>query len=105
MTRAELVETMAIEALYRRGFCYYTDPMEGGQNAYDLSCEAREEAEAMLDHLKEIGMAVVPREPTNAMREKARSVRISNARFGDETDADEYYRAMIAASPAEASNE
>jgi hypothetical protein len=69
MTRAELVEAMAIEALYRRGFCYYTDPMEGGQNAYDLSCEAREEAEAMLDHLKEIGFAVVPKEPTQAMIE------------------------------------
>lgn len=38
------VRAAAQAILYRRGFGFYTDPMEGGQDAYDISCEALEAA-------------------------------------------------------------
>lgn len=51
---AEMQIDAAAEAiLTRRGFGYYTDPMEGGQDAYDISCEAREEAIAALKAAKQ----------------------------------------------------
>lgn len=46
--REALVERMAEAILARRGFGFYTDPMEGGQDAYDISCETIEEARAAL---------------------------------------------------------
>src|SRR5678815_5306723 len=42
------IEAAAIAILHRRGFAFYKDPMEGGQDAYDISCEALLEAEAAL---------------------------------------------------------
>jgi hypothetical protein len=42
------IDAAAEAILSRRGFGYYTDPMEGGQDAYDISLEAREEATAAL---------------------------------------------------------
>ena len=44
----EMVERAAIAILDRRGFGFYIDPMEGGQDAYDISCEALNEARAAL---------------------------------------------------------
>lgn len=50
-----MVVAVAQALLHRRGFGFYTDPMEGGQDAYDISIEALAEAEvaiaAMFDHL------------------------------------------------------
>lgn len=51
MTGAEreaLVVEVAVAILARRGFGFYACPMEGGQDAYDISCEAIEEARAAL---------------------------------------------------------
>jgi hypothetical protein len=47
------IDAAAEAILSRRGFGFYTDPMEGGQDAYDLSCEAREEAIAALKAAKQ----------------------------------------------------
>jgi hypothetical protein len=43
-----LAEEIAQVLCNLRGFGFYTDPMEGGQDAYDISCEALREAEAIL---------------------------------------------------------
>ncbi len=105
MTRAELVEAMAINALHRQGFGYYTDPMEGGQNAYDLSCEAREEAEAHLAAIEAAGMAVVPSEAVRHL------IWLPAGGPQDAVSASAWVyaavqaRAMIAASPVEARDE
>lgn len=40
-----LTELLAKAICEHRGFGYYTDPMEGGQDAYDISQEAYREAE------------------------------------------------------------
>ncbi len=101
MTRAELVEAMAINALHRQGFGYYTDPMEGGQNAYDLSCEAREEAEAHLAAIEAAGFAVVPREATPDMN----AAHMMSVCAHGKREAHLHWRAMIAASPVEARDE
>jgi hypothetical protein len=42
------VEELAAQLCDMRGFGYYTDPMEGGQDAYDISCDAEREARALL---------------------------------------------------------
>lgn len=42
------VEAVARALLGCRGFGFYLDPMEGGQVAYDISCEALSEAEAAI---------------------------------------------------------
>jgi hypothetical protein len=42
------VERVARVILNQRGFEFYDDPMEGGQNAYDLTCEAINEAREIL---------------------------------------------------------
>lgn len=42
------VERGARALLERRGFGFYIDPMEGGQNAYDLSLEAMDEVRIVL---------------------------------------------------------
>jgi hypothetical protein len=107
MTRAELVEAMAA-ASYEA----WRDQCEAREEMLDWPDTEEEDrvytltiATAALAAIEAAGMAVVPREATDKMLEKARSVRISNARFGDETDPDEYYRAMLAASPVEARDE
>jgi hypothetical protein len=41
-------EEIARVLLDRRGFGFYLDPMEGGQDAYDLTLEALAEADAIL---------------------------------------------------------
>lgn len=46
--REVLAEEMARAVLDSRGFNYYTDPMEGGQDAYDISMQALEEARIAL---------------------------------------------------------
>jgi len=48
MTDANLREEIARTMLNRQGFEFYDDPMEGGQNAYDISCEALDCADAIL---------------------------------------------------------
>jgi hypothetical protein len=83
MTRAELVEAMA-------------RAISGAP--FPTKASARKAA-AALATIEAAGFAVVPREATPDMLEKAKLVRIGNARYGDDTDPDEYYRAMIAASP------
>lgn len=45
-------EEIATRLLDVRGFGFYTDPMEGGQTAYDISLCALEEARAILTLLK-----------------------------------------------------
>lgn len=67
MTRAELVDVMAMDALNRRGFAYYIDPMEGGLDAYEISCEARDEATAALVAIEAAGWVCVPRGVTKEM--------------------------------------
>ena len=51
MAEARMIEMMARAVLARRGVGFYTDPMEGGQDAYDISCEAIEEMRAALSVL------------------------------------------------------
>ncbi len=41
-------EAVARTLLDRRGFGYYNDPMEGGQDAYDITMDALEDADAIL---------------------------------------------------------
>jgi hypothetical protein len=43
-----MIEAAATAICARRGFGYYTDPMEGGQDAYDISVEAFNEAREAL---------------------------------------------------------
>jgi hypothetical protein len=40
-----LTELLAMAICEFRGFGYYTDPMEGGQDAFDISQEAYREAD------------------------------------------------------------
>lgn len=47
------VERGARALLERRGFGFYTDPMEDGQDAYDISCEALEEVRVVLKAVRE----------------------------------------------------
>lgn len=46
-----LRERIALILLSRRGFGFYLDPMEGGQDAYDLTMEALDEADAIISVL------------------------------------------------------
>ena len=65
-TREQVVEIGAEALCARRGFGYHTDPMEGGQDAYDISLEARGEVNAIYDALVAEGYAItapVPRFP------------------------------------------
>jgi len=57
--REALLEQIATALLDVRGFRFYSDPMEGGQDAYDISLQALEEARALLPfvrHAKAQGM-------------------------------------------------
>lgn len=45
---ATLRERIALMLLSRRGFGFYLNPMEGGQDAYDLTLEALDEADAII---------------------------------------------------------
>jgi len=38
------IEEAAIAILDRQGFGFYDNPMEGGQDAYDISCDALDTA-------------------------------------------------------------
>lgn len=42
------LEQIAAELCASRGFGFYTEPAEGGQDAYDISCEALREADNIL---------------------------------------------------------
>jgi hypothetical protein len=44
----EGVQHVARALLNHQGFGFYTDPMEGGQDAYDISCEALVEAQIAI---------------------------------------------------------
>lgn len=48
----ELREEIARALLARRGFGFYSDPMESGQDAYDITGEALEEASALIPIIK-----------------------------------------------------
>ena len=48
----EDVERVAQALLDRRGFGFYLDPMEGGQDAYDITLDALEEARAAIAALR-----------------------------------------------------
>ena len=41
-------EDLACRLCNMRGFAFYADPLEGGQDAYDISMEALREAEELL---------------------------------------------------------
>ena len=60
---SDVVEAMARALLARRGFGFYTNPMEGGQDAYDISCEAIEEARAAIRACHAAGGLVVGKMP------------------------------------------
>lgn len=49
------VRLVAQAILDRRGYGFYTDPMEGGQDAYDLSMDAVDEAEDIVRALRRAG--------------------------------------------------
>lgn len=49
------VETVARAILDRQGYGFYTDPMEGGQDAYDLSMDAVDTAEDIVKALRAAG--------------------------------------------------
>jgi hypothetical protein len=51
-------ERIARVLLERRGFGFYEDPMEGGQDAYDLTLEALVEADAVIATLAQPVAAV-----------------------------------------------
>lgn len=63
---SDVVEAMARALLARRGFGFYTNPMEGGQDAYDISCEAIEEARAAIRACHAAGGLVVGKMPGDA---------------------------------------
>lgn len=50
----DAVEYATVALSERRGFRYATDPMEYGQDAFDLTNEAREEVRAILSSLAEL---------------------------------------------------
>ena len=53
----EVIDDAASEIMRRRGFGYATDPMEGGQDLYDLSSEAREDARTAIETFMSSPMA------------------------------------------------
>lgn len=56
-----------------RGFGYYTDPMEGGQDAYDISMEAYREIRVVYGALVAAGFEVVSRDKLGTMREASKT--------------------------------
>jgi hypothetical protein len=56
--RDQLVEQIAMELCAMRGFGFYTDPMEGGQDAYEISCEALREAGHLFDKFEIVGRKI-----------------------------------------------
>jgi hypothetical protein len=59
---SSMLERAASALLARQGFAFYDNPMDGGQDAYDLSMEALEDARAVIKAM---------REPTQAMLDAA----------------------------------
>ena len=49
------VEIVAKAILDHQGYGFYTDPMEGGQDAYDLSMDAVDTAEDIVKALRAAG--------------------------------------------------
>lgn len=49
------VTLVATAILTHQGFGFYTDPMEGGQDAYDLSMDAVEVADDIVKALRAAG--------------------------------------------------
>lgn len=48
-----MIERAAAALLAHRGLGFYTDPMEGGQDAYDLSCQAMDEVRVVIEAMRE----------------------------------------------------
>jgi hypothetical protein len=67
MTRDERIEAMARAAVERRGFAWVTDPMECGQDAYDICVEALDDATAAHDTLWPLAMEAVQQELRDTM--------------------------------------
>ena len=62
----------AAEALCeRRGFGFYTDPMEGGQDAYDISMDALEDVRVVREALSLASARPSPGDPVRAALEEA----------------------------------
>ncbi|UTC28981.1 hypothetical protein MARCHEWKA_04690 [Brevundimonas phage vB_BpoS-Marchewka] len=67
-------ETAAIAMLWHQGYGYYTDPMEGGQDAYDLSMQMLDLAEAAVNALRRTGrLALNQDNPSNQALSDERS--------------------------------
>ncbi len=50
MSDPDLRVKIAQKLLERQAFGYYTDPMEGGQDAYDISCATLDEADFIINN-------------------------------------------------------
>lgn len=100
-------QIIAETLLSRRGFGFYTNPMDGGQDAYDISCDALEDARAALSALSDAGYVVAPREPTVKMMFAGMDAHYPGkyAYYPEEHESAEAavnaaYRAMLSAAPA-----
>lgn len=66
--------TAASAMLAHQGYGFYTDPMEGGQDAYDMSMEMLDLAQAAVNALRRTGRLELNHDqPTNQMLSDERS--------------------------------
>lgn len=68
-TGGRQIERAAEALLARRGFGFYTDPMEGGQDAYDLSLEAIDEVRIVAAALATPATTAETRGPAGQTKE------------------------------------
>jgi hypothetical protein len=105
MTRETLIKAIAAALANARGARHGMPPVTNVLEALKsvgggkLIAEVTEDAESALSALEVAGAVVVPREPTDAMKQAAAAYRIEEAATGWDATAADVWKDMIAASP------